>query len=1512
MRHRRVADVDLLIDDARVGAATRDTSVSLRLALQQTLELIQVPHPLDERPGSMMASGIDLFRKWCTTSEALFQAGVRPAALDDETEVLMYERIIRASSLRHTTTVNRVRTLLASFLSLQDAAHVSTPPSLALRLADYALANLDEQAALVILDVLLARYGTAMLVKRGAESATELFKKLLAFVCEGRGSVSRCSKLLVTFVAALRAQAGDGGAWLSPWISELADTMTHADDRACDNIIAHVVCPYLDWDAVILEPFLDSLASHGHEHCEGSTRAICAVLRAAKVRGLAMLVDSDESAFCDTPVRIPTAFAKACLSSDSTRIKVSAAALAIDAKTPAAPLTAAEVAVIQLFYTENLTLTSSVARKDTIASFVKLLVRVRINLHACAKRGADPATHARLTSLLTSLADAMTDALHPGAPYACTTLAVSLLLLLFEASYTIPRQSSADSAIQDGLRALQKAQMAYPGSFAIGSVQTSARLVDCLMHLITSSTYNDIQRTSAVLLARLGAADASLVPGLDTPDAVCERVVKESVTRMLSLKECDADAGVCLLQLYEDLFAVHKWPIAPALTCVASTGTLSLDGASTPPNQWTLLDAHVALLEARLQICERDGVEVAAQAFAMHGCFAALVHLLEASHRVPHATTDRLLECVRRVSHVTLPVLCAAAPEGTSVPDDEPQQTLLDALQEVEDEETSLQAKHQLVLSFSWRAMKEAAQLEAAIACRAVRDADLPRLQQASDLFSEWLLSVRHRGAFSTIYPCYQTIAASALRSKNSDIAALPRAWLTRLLSVIDERCESTSTTRRSAGLGYVVLALVSAFPPKTVEQLLRQVLCKITSLCEDSTPTRTTHALNIVRVLTIDRALTGPMRAHMGKVLKLAVLAFRATDWRVRNAAMLLFAAICSRHFGTDAFSSKAEKVTGHKAAYLDDIIATHEDLADKLADTLARESCAISGGSILSGHDSALYAVLLLLSRSRPGGRAFARRDGMLEAIERCARSAYWQIRTQVARCYAVLLRAAERRSAALRFLEKCSLRNQNALHGYLCIVHALAEYLTNEERAQLLPHVCALSADLLLRNTCPATVATYLNVVCALSETAPGPPKCVAPIRTWINASLSRMSGPQTPGGDARALVNDPFVTCALPSMLTTAAQLGDSSEQLAVKCTSLLMGTDAVKCAAIDFCVYEMRPRVLNDTLVSAMLDVVLDKCAPLSARIAAAVGSEEARCAVNLESLLAQESRAQRVNALVISSPVEELRAATLVLLAAACNALKTSDAFINSCITIWDMCSREDQTVASRLSTARALRHARGTVLSDSTSSPARFGAQRIVYRLLSDDDVVVRQEAAAIASSEPPARNADTSSTADKIMDLARCLPRSCDDCADLMLEAMFRTDAKLLALDLWRLLSKYALPEAPADSREAAGEDTHALFPSETANQFYDPRVHLTRAYKWLMSGRLSLSHCVSAADLVALRTKLDTHADSGDNTQAFAQTLLTEILSSKLDIEPLDGAAASGAVTDAAPERTPLHIA
>lgn len=1355
--------------------------------LDTLLDLLQSPHPEDgKRVGSTLSVGMDLLQEWCAVALAYSQAHSQQGHPLDRAHVwrLVQERCTAVLQSTHTSTMQRMRKAVLDLLAVWQAAGIQ---SFNLPRAWYTQSQQmpDAQASLVLQEVLVTVYGTKF-TPDGTAPQAAYFASLLQAMREGRGSVSRRSRLAMAYVAALKAE----GVEPRTWLPDLAGSLVQ-EERGADNVLSHLVQPLLTTWPAILSPLLSALgeAKHGEEQ----VRALLSVLRSAKMHDLCVLVE-DKHVGAALPVHVPCTLLHTCVTSASPRIQVAALALTIEAKTPATVFCQGELDVIRAFFTTSLLLPSAVARKDSIALFVKFLVRMRVVMHGLGKSASEPGLLARMHTLLEKLYATVLEAIHPGAPYPCTILGLSLLFLLLEASLPLPAPGKELAAfgLHDAVRALHKAKTTFQGHAPFPGIVPSQALCERLLYLASENTYDDVQQTATLLLIRLASIPET---HLADPTFITHKIVQRSLAQVGALKHSDAYAGVQLLRAYhtlckEEPTRAAAWTEVQRQCQAEAQGSADVSVARSSSWTGSLLDAHLVLLELALAYAEQHGVGTASQSHALHGKLAA-VHLLVLSLPDDTVYTARIHACIVRTWHLTSPVLCAAAPEGAAHDDEEPAvptptplPELASAMRLADDADTNAPS-YQNVLSYAWRAMKEVAALHSTMMTRTSSDQERT---EGSDLFLAWMLHIRHRGAFSTIYPQYEAACATLLRT--DPMTTLPSQWLHRLLERLQREFDQFSTTRRSAGLGYAVLALVSAHAGKHAAPVVAETVALLLRLSKDDEAVPTIHALNVLRVLTMDSTLAPWMQTYLGEVLARAVACFGSAHWGVRNASMMLFSAVSTRYFGIHAMGQ------GKRSARdLATLLASSPALGAALLHTLRTESQHVQADDLAAvGHGSALYAVLLLLRNLRGEAHGLPMAE-IRTALTRCTQSANWKLREEAVTCLAAVLPASEIYPVCARVLQEASQSDQNALHGRLALVKALAMRTEGAELAGLLQ----ARTDLLLPNSCPATCAAFVDAAQTLLQLG-GTCRGWEPVANWVATLLASAVHSAEAAPLPRTVLRDPFVGWLWPSVLSFAVAW---PEELPLPPVGAFLTTND------DLAVAFLR--VLQECVDNGTLPVVLarrqwDQRALHTSLVQAAVNVESALdariLAASLAHTLAERSdtgAAEYADALLVEALVTThvgIRDALLPLLGLA--AKRSGGDYVRGCVHVWEQCAQGHMSVPSRLSTVRALGHIYPCL--DELADGSAFRLRRLVLQLLHDDDAEVRDGACALVSSSANQTRLDGSWS---VFGSALLSLRAGDvQCTEHLWQTLCATNADAFAKDAWQLLSKGACLHLPSDS--------------------------------------------------------------------------------------------------------------
>ncbi|CDS02102.1 uncharacterized protein SPSC_05939 [Sporisorium scitamineum] len=968
-------------------------------------------------------------------------------------------------------------------------------------------------------------------------------------------------------------------AWVSIWIRALILALKEGGERLRSGLASYHLTALFDLDERVFPTLLDSLISSSTPQDGIKVESVFLVLRIAKVQGLCRIdtaqdfVTAEQSDGQSRQVIVPAALLKDCILAAASELQISALSLVIESKTPAAPLTSAEFDILRTFFPYSLTITNPAARGELRGFFVKLLLRLRASTYALARDMAKitrideaeryPHEKEKLTAMQSSLdasrhflewmVQLIRATLHAGASYQASITSLTFLDLILESGVD-PRFSNAGQQ-KDGDRvlaknaglSLNKSKQVFLQEFPFRIDLITPSLVKLLLSC-SEISYDDIQTRALSMLARFPAPLA----GLETVVAAAERILGRAAELLTSTRDFESTAASKLIQLYRQIYMQqlgHR--PAPLLTFVGVAHK-----ASTPACNDATLSLIYDLfdfLDYQIRVAEQAKILEAATSHPLHGTLATLqelfaslsVHSLAPSDRVTYRdAVHKAQVLIDRVWQVTKAVLCNSAPEGSTGAEgtetgtkdaniglDQPasHETAL-AMQVADDdakvafmqpqEESNAGPKHQVILSYSWRGMKEASALLGVLV--AVTLASPPRVRsnkgsesasnpQAADLWREiysvqdmeavgqrfnlWLTQVRHRGAFSTIYPAYCNAASSIVRSQAPDLAGLPQQWITAFLDTVAQSGARLSITRRSAGIGYAVLALVSAQPSKSDPSVLRSTVGRLMQIASqgssqlDVMPVASIHALNILRVLVMDGGLTTHMAPYLGSLLELTISKFRSRFWGLRNVSMMLFSSLSIKIFG----SRNTNKDTKEARMPIDEFFAAYPNLDTFLRRVLSETRTKDIGSD--DGAESSLFAVVMLFSRMQapeeePKRSNEAERMQVYRSLlSDCLANKVWKVREVAAKAYSafVPLRSAAQHAAGV--LATIELHSQNEAHGKLMLLQRLLKSVADAvaPTSALKKDVAALSeslagnpSKLLERNQCAITQAAFLEVV------------------------------------------------------------------------------------------------------------------------------------------------------------------------------------------------------------------------------------------------------------------------------------------------------------------------------------------------------------------------------------------------------------------------------------------------
>lgn len=423
-----------------------------------------------------------------------------------------------------------------------------------------------------------------------------------------------------------------------------------------------------------------------------------------------------------------------------------------------------------------------------------------------------------------------------------------------------------------------------------------------------------------------------------------------------------------------------------------------------------------------------------------------------------------MMELVESVCGVVMGVLSNPSPEGNIPATFTEMEESIDAVISSsggDEFEQSGGPNHQVILSYCWRAIKESSSLMELVLSKATLGSSALKtdgilepnaLDRAGSLFRRLLTTIRHPGAFSSVFPAYISLCTRLLNSEDSTLAALPRAWLEENLDSI--LSDSISVTRRSAGLPLCILAIVNAELSDNRRTLLPMVMRRVMTIAEKPVSPDANHqvdlpqihAMNVLRRLFMDAKLSTSVLPYVGQGLELSIRAFSSPSWAVRNCGVMLFSTLLHRVFGAKRVRDEHLAINGITSR---ELFARLEGLCGFLQGQLE-----VAVKQLLDAESSqdrvhpGLYPVLTLLSRLQPSlhsDPADAVDGGMsafVTLVRRCAASAIWKTREMAARALIPLIASRDLIDWIVDILQGCTKEkiSQNEVHGLLVQVQFL----------------------------------------------------------------------------------------------------------------------------------------------------------------------------------------------------------------------------------------------------------------------------------------------------------------------------------------------------------------------------------------------------------------------------------------------------------------------------------------
>ncbi|XP_022232400.2 LOW QUALITY PROTEIN: thyroid adenoma-associated protein homolog [Drosophila obscura] len=487
----------------------------------------------------------------------------------------------------------------------------------------------------------------------------------------------------------------------------------------------------------------------------------------------------------------------------------------------------------------------------------------------------------------------------------------------------------------------------------------------------------------------------------------CTRIQPDTVMELLvSLRPPDSLTGAYLLQVHCQAKQVET----QLVPCPA-------DAVRYQPRiyaalQWCLQPLREALALATTNLAE------AAKLSPMYGLLLASRHLIEllamqelAREPLWRQYVQELVDVCMAISEVVLPVVSSVAPEGylPETSDQETDQEVANVLRRRLDAEALRQIRTtpQMVLLCAWRSIKEVSNILGGLVERSPLEQEHQQQQQQQqkddatyllsasqltaigDHFLLLLAEIKHRGAFEQAYVGFSMLCRRFWHSDAAALNQLPTAWVNEALDMIEGKQQQQSLassqsrlcpTRRSAGIPYMLQALVCSELKLGTHNTLHRCMIRLLKVCESppadsdapqagaeaSAGAAHCHALNIMRALFRSSELADLVGEFVARGIVCTLNGLLATDWAEQNSASLLLATLVVRVFGVERPRDDSGELHVRNRMTGRIFFTRYPELYNYFSQGLAR---AAQGPRPLHGAQKIhLQSMLMLLSRLYP----------------------------------------------------------------------------------------------------------------------------------------------------------------------------------------------------------------------------------------------------------------------------------------------------------------------------------------------------------------------------------------------------------------------------------------------------------------------------------------------------------------------------------------------------------------
>ncbi|CCG80987.1 Putative uncharacterized protein [Taphrina deformans PYCC 5710] len=741
-------------------------------------------------------------------------------------------------------------------------------------------------------------------------------------------------------------------------------------------------------------------------------------------------------------------------------------------------------------------------RKEILSGFRAFFARFQASIYACMallkkeKAGTDSKTLEIKAYLKTSelfaaeLVRLLKSNLEPGNGYQVTYTSLQLLQLASAFGWCTGPSVICDKYASFKTPKSNTQEKPLPFVTGMFDEEMVLLLLNCL-----GDSFDD-NRTLA--LALLVSPSVTLT-GLQQEEQISQAC--QNAKRLLySTRGRDGDGGARMLQLIFQRFILRGRQL--------DSCSDSLELVDTDHRVVEYLETFLDDVDKDTKNASKDML-ISARSRPLHGRLIALRYMIESleyqsehgQQKIDHWSKlySRIIKSCKHIWETIKEVLTDDSPEGK-----------LPASVDLLQNDFLRGQDAQVILSFCWRALRETSNLLTMVLVKTPYGTGREYISAndyriAGELSLSWLTEVRHRGAFSAVFPNVVAISKRFLMLGHSPLlATLPSIWLEKNIAELSQLSHRKDITRRSGGLPMSIISLMISDienlsdSTSMVDLAMSRLLTLVESpirLEDDTIELPQVHGLNTLKDIFLESKLAASSIDYVERCYIISIDGFSSPIWAIRNCCLMLFSALIRRSFGSR--TSRSESLATTFTANI--FFSRYPLLLNRLTKELQAAVDGLfakSGATVTTG----LHPCLCLLSRldlvDTSEMEDYSSYEELLRLVSYIATSPVWQVRAIAAQAIPTLVERELVGSFIVQQLNQATTSDQNALHGRLLIIYYLLQYNLEHYNRDILFVEQILSdlrraitnkfVELSSENPCATTEALWLRILMFLART------------------------------------------------------------------------------------------------------------------------------------------------------------------------------------------------------------------------------------------------------------------------------------------------------------------------------------------------------------------------------------------------------------------------------------------